>query len=224
MIAPQSVVKIPQQPVAPPTAPTLAPPTAPTLALEPSAASTARGIGPAPEEDTDTDIATTARGFAAPVAAAVVASVAPSGVPAIPARPAPIVLDVTPRGLGIATVAGYCEELIRRNARLPAETRKLFTTSRDRQDVVRIIVCQGESRRLDHNVVIADLTLDNLPPRPRGETSIEVTFALDASGILQVRARDPQTGQEQRASLDIVGTLPHEDIAASRERLQSLRR
>ena len=66
----------------------------------------------------------------------------------------------------------------------------MFTTSRDLQNAVRIVVCQGESRRLDNNTVIGDLRLEGLPPRPRGETSIEVTFSLDASGILQVtRAR-----------------------------------
>lgn len=136
----------------------------------------------------------------------------------------PVVMDVTPRGLGIGTVAGYCEELIRRNSRVPTETRKLFVTSRDHQDAVRIIVCQGESRRLDNNVVIGDLLLSGLPRRPRGETSIEVTFHLDANGILQVRARDAQTGNEQRASLDLVGSVPHEDVAEARERLQALRR
>jgi molecular chaperone DnaK len=107
---------------------------------------------------------------------------------------------------------------------VPAETRKLFTTSRDRQDVVRIVVCQGESRRLDHNVVIGDLVLAGLPPRPRGETSIEVTFSLDASGILQVHARDALTGAEQRAELDLIGSMPQQDVAASRDRLQLLRR
>jgi len=142
-------------------------------------------------------------------------------VPAPPARP-PVVLEVTPRGLGIGTVAGYCEELIRRNSRLPAEMKKLFTTSRDSQDVVRIVVCQGESRRLDSNVVIGDLVLQNLPRRPRGETSIEVTFSVDASGILQVRARDSQTGTEQSARLDLVGSMP--DVASSRDRIQQLRR
>jgi len=139
-------------------------------------------------------------------------------------RQAPVVLDVTPRGLGIGTVAGFCEELIRRNARLPQETKKTFTTSRDGQDLVRIVVCQGESRRLENNVVIGDLLLQDLPQRPRGETSIEVTFALDASGILVVSARDALTGKEQRASLDIVGTLPQGDVAAARERVQQLRR
>ena len=145
--------------------------------------------------------------------------------PAYPAPKPPVVMDVTPRGLGIGTVAGFCEELIRRNSRVPAEIRKLFTTSRDDQESVRIIVCQGESRRLDNNTVIGDLVLSNLPARPRGETSIEVTFALDASGILQVRARDAQTGREQRATLDVVGNVAQEDVGAAREKLQhALRR
>ena len=147
-------------------------------------------------------------------------------VPLGPASPpaAPVVLDVTPRGLGIATVSGYCEQLIRRNSRVPTEMVKLFTTSRDRQSAVRIVVCQGESRKMGDNIVLGDLRLDNLPLRARGETSIEVTFALDASGILQVRARDAQTGQEQRASLDLVGAMPQGDVAASRDRLAALRR
>jgi molecular chaperone DnaK len=145
--------------------------------------------------------------------------------PAAVAPPsAPVLLEVTPRGLGIATVAGFCEELIRRNSRVPTEARKLFITSRDNQDQVRIVVCQGESRRLDHNIVIGDLVLQGLPPRPRGETSIEVTFAIDASGVLQVRARDAQTGAEQRVALSLVGGVAHEDVAASRDRLQQLRR
>jgi molecular chaperone DnaK len=159
--------------------------------------------------------ASTAKGFAAPQAFPVMPP---------PMARAPVVLDVTPRGLGIGTVAGYCEELIRRNSRVPTEIRKLFTTSRDAQDAVRIIVCQGESRRLGDNVVIGDLRLENLPARPRGETSIEVTFQLDASGILNVRARDAHTGAEQRASLDVVGSIPDADVAASRDRLQALRR
>ena len=143
--------------------------------------------------------------------------------PVAPQR-APVVLDVTPRGLGIATIAGYCEELIRRNSRLPAAQKKLFTTVRDNQEVVRIVVCQGESRRIDNNTVIGDLVLSNLPRRSRGETSIEVTFQLDANGILNVLARDAETGREQSASLDLVGGMQQQDVAASRDRLQALRR
>jgi len=144
--------------------------------------------------------------------------------PVPPQRPTPVVMEVTPRGLGIATVAGYCEELIRRNSRLPAEMKKMFTTSRDQQNAVRIVVCQGESRRLENNVVIGDLRLEGLLARPRGETSVEVTFSLDASGILQVRARDAQTGREQRASLDLVGGVREQDVSAARDRIAQLRR
>jgi molecular chaperone DnaK len=214
------------QPIAPATAPTMiAAPDTRTLADLAGGNTAARGVpvapvlpapAPAPRYDGDFEIeqpattpASTARGFQAPAPVA---------------RPAPVVLEVTPRGLGIGTVAGFCEELIRRNSRVPAQTKKMFTTSRDRQDVVRIVVCQGESRRIDNNVVIGDLLLSNLPPRPRGETSIEVTFMLDASGILQVRARDAQTGAEQRASLDLIGGMQEEDVVASRDRIQQLRR
>ena len=164
--------------------------------------------------------------YAPPAAATYVPPPVPAYAPpaAVAPPPAPVLLEVTPRGLGIATVAGFCEELIRRNSRVPTEVRKLFITSRDNQDQVRIVVCQGESRRLDHNTVIGDLVLQGLPLRPRGDTSIEVTFALDASGVLQVRARDAQTGAEQRATLSLVGGVAQEDVAASRDRLQQLRR
>ena len=77
---------------------------------------------------------------------------------------------------------------------------------------------------IDNNTIIGDLHLEGLTPRPRGETSIEVTFSLDASGILRVKARDAQTGREQQASLDLVGGVPEENVAASREKLQQLRR
>lgn len=100
----------------------------------------------------------------------------------------------------------------------------MFTTSRDDQDAVRIVVVQGESRRMTENLVIGELRLEQLPRRPRGATSIEVTFTIDASGILQVRARDAQTGQEQRASLDIVGVMPQAQVAAARDRVAALRR
>jgi hypothetical protein len=213
----------PTLPIAPPTAPT------PIVALpDPAATSTARGMGVATLAG-DPCPATTAKGFPPPASYPAAPYAPPSALPpahALPVAPppAPVLLEVTPRGLGIATVAGFCEELIRRNARLPTEAQKLFTTSRDHQDLVRIVVCQGESRRLDSNTVIGDLVLQGLPPRPRGETSIEVTFALDASGVLHVRARDAETGVEQRANLALVGNVAQENVAASRDRLQQLRR
>ncbi len=141
-----------------------------------------------------------------------------------PPRTGPTVLDVTPRGLGIGTVAGYCEELIRRNSRVPTEMKRVFSTSRDRQDTVRIRVCQGDSRRIDDNVILGDLVLEGLQPRPRGETAIEVTFQIDHDGILRVRARDANTGQEQRASLDVVGAPSNAEVDAARERFVNFRR
>jgi molecular chaperone DnaK len=216
---PPMPVAPPPMPAAPPPMP-VAPPQAPTLMLDPA---------PPPVQAFDSQELTndttllspqsTAPGFPPPPGPSL-----PPNVAGYPVMPPPVVLDVTPRGLGIGTVAGFCEELIRRNSRVPAEIRKLFTTSRDLQDAVRIIIVQGESRRMNDNVVIGDLRLENLQPRPRGETSIEVTFQLDASGILRVRARDAKTGQEQRASLDLVGAMASDDVAASRERLQTLRR
>jgi molecular chaperone DnaK len=169
--------------------------------------------------------ASTARGFQPPAAPQAYPVMPRAQAPsAAPPMASPIVMDVTPRSLGIATVAGYCEELIRRNSRVPAQMVKVFSTSRDLQKAVRIVVCQGESRRLDNNTIIGDLHLEGLTPRPRGETSIEVTFSLDASGILRVKARDAQTGREQQASLDLVGGVRDENVAASREKLQQLRR
>jgi molecular chaperone DnaK len=143
------------------------------------------------------------------------------------ARPADVpvqrvVIDVTPRGLGIATIAGFCEELIRRNSHLPAGVRKAFVASRDDQEMVRIVVCQGESRRIENNILIGDLVLPNLPARSRGETQIDVEFLLDASGILHVSARDSTTGAEQRVVLDLKGAMPPEDLAPAAERLQHL--
>ncbi|MBP6632127.1 MAG: Hsp70 family protein [Kofleriaceae bacterium] len=149
---------------------------------------------------------------------------APTAPMPAPTAPLPTVLDVTPRALGVGTVAGFCEELIGRNSRVPLEIKRMFTTSRDEQDAVRLQVCQGESRRLHENVLLGDLVLDRLEPRPRGDTSIEVTFAIDASGILSVRARDARTGREQSCSLDVIGALSPADVSAARSRLQQLRR
>jgi len=140
------------------------------------------------------------------------------------APPAATVIDVTPHSLGIATIAGFCEGIIQRNERVPASTQKVFSTSRDAQQIVRIRVCQGESRRLVENTLLGDLVLEGLQPRPRGETKIEVTFQIDSSGILHVRARDSATGQEQRANLDVAGAQSPEEIEAARRRFHDLRR
>ncbi|HUH03398.1 MAG TPA: Hsp70 family protein [Kofleriaceae bacterium] len=167
-----------------------------------------------------TPIAPTAIGL--PSVNATVGAAARAHQPGAP--PTATVIDITPHSLGIATIAGFCEGIISRNAKVPTETKKLFSTSRDLQRVVRIRVCQGESRRIDDNLVLGDLVLEGLEPRPRGETKIEVTFQLDASGILHVRARDRATGLEQRANLDLAGAQSPEEIAAAQQRFRDLRR
>jgi molecular chaperone DnaK len=204
-----------EEPIGPartaPSAPTVLEMTAP---LSPDAFERSpRPFTPPPVEPSSTPTLIAGLAAVEPVAAAVVP----------PAPSMPVVLDVTPRSLGIGTVAGWCEEIIRRNARVPTETRRMFTTSRDQQQMVRIRVCTGESRRIDDNVVLGDLVLEGLPARPRGQTRIEVTFSLDASGILNVRARDAQTGQEQRATLDVLGAQSQDEVAAARERFGQIR-
>jgi len=145
-------------------------------------------------------------------------------LPADVAQTSPLIKDVTPHTLGIGTVSGFCEPLIDRNTRVPHEIKKKFSTSKDGQRTVRIKVFQGESRRLNENLRLGDLVLDNLPPRPRGQTTIEVTFALNASGMLEVFAIDTQTGYQQSAAVELLGAQSEAEIAASQQRMQQFMR
>jgi molecular chaperone DnaK len=147
----------------------------------------------------------------------------PAGAPLPSPPPAPTIIEVTPYSLGVGTVAGYCRELLRRNSHVPAQIQEVFTTSKDRQQTVRIRVCQGESRRLDENVILGDLVLDGIEPRPRGETRIAVTFHIDESGILHVRARDEHTGREQRADLELLGQPSREEVTTATHRVRLMR-
>jgi molecular chaperone DnaK len=142
-------------------------------------------------------------------------------VPQPPPR-APIVLDVVPQGVGVGTVAGFCDTLIARHARLPCDAMRRFTTSADYQTTVNIRVCMGDSRRIDENVVLGMLVLDGIEGRPRGQSNIAVTFRIDESGLLLVSARDEHSGAEQRATLHIVGAQSPEEIAAARERFREI--
>jgi len=135
----------------------------------------------------------------------------------------PSIFDVTPHSLGIATVGGYCEILVRRNSQLPVTRERVFTNARDGQVQVRIKVCQGESRRLVDNTVIGDLVLDGLPARRRGETKIQVNFEIDESGMLNVTAMDQATGRQQHAAVNILGAQSAKEIEAASERIRQLR-
>jgi molecular chaperone DnaK len=135
-----------------------------------------------------------------------------------------IVIDVTPSSFGVGTVGGYCESLIWRSSPLPITVKKRYVTVRDDQETVRIVVCQGETRRLADNVVLGDVVLADLPLLPRGSVEIEVAFELDTSGMLQVSALDAATGKSQRVALDLVGRMDAEEVAAARARMRKLRR
>jgi molecular chaperone DnaK len=127
--------------------------------------------------------------------------------------PRPLLLDVTPATLSIATAGGYTERLLEKNAPIPIERTKVFTTARDGQSKVVIDCCRGESRRFSENEPLGQLVLDELPARPRGEVKIEVTFRVDTDGILRVRARDAETGAAQEAMLSVLGAPVEENAA-----------
>jgi molecular chaperone DnaK len=132
-----------------------------------------------------------------------------------PARFYSLLLDVCPRGLGIAVAGGYNETIIERNTPVPVERIRNFTTSKDFQTEVQIQVSQGEARQFSDNERLGVLALHGLPSRPRGETVIEVTFVIDGDGILNVRARDKLTNQETRAIMQVIGAPERGEAAAA---------
>ena len=215
------------------TAPAAAVHAAAVAAMEASASATARGMTAAPvgpRSEMFVSPSDTNRAMPPPMVSGVPGTtLAPPFAMGAPLAPfamaqAAVVVDVVPHSFGIATVGGFCEEIIRRNTQLPAESKRVFATSRDKQDTVRIRICQGQSRRLDENLVLGDLVLSKLPQRARNESAIEVTFAIDASGMLRVHARDTVSGYEQRVSIDIIGAMSSDDVQASRERMRAIRR
>jgi molecular chaperone DnaK len=130
----------------------------------------------------------------------------------------PILLDVTPRALGIAVAGGYAEPIVERNVPVPVEQTRVFSTSIENQTKVIIQVCQGESRRFDQNAPLGELTLAGLRGGVRGAVKIEVTFKVDTNGILRVRARDPETGLATEAAVNVRGTMSEGEVAAAASR------
>ena len=135
----------------------------------------------------------------------------------VPTR-APLLLDVTPLSLGVETVDGYCEHIIRRNSAIPAGQTKMFTTARDGQEAVVVRICQGEDRQITGNQLLGEVVLDGLRPATRGKVQIAVRFMIDADGTLQVRAQDVGTGQQQQIAIKLIGELPEQEIEELRER------
>jgi molecular chaperone DnaK len=125
-------------------------------------------------------------------------------LPAVVAR-RPVLMDVNPATLSIHTAGGFIERLLDKNAPIPIERTRIFTTSRDNQTRVEIDCCRGEHRRYTDNEPLGTLLLDGLAPRPRGDLKIEVQFRVDADGILHVRASDQTSGKLQEAHLQVLG-------------------
>jgi molecular chaperone DnaK len=124
-----------------------------------------------------------------------------------------ILLDVTPHALGIMTFGSYFEELVPQNTTVPTSRTKTFTTSRDNQTAVKIIVMQGESEKAEQNDLLGEFILTGLRRAPKGQVEIEVTFAINADGIVSVSAKDTETGQEQSIQVTASSGLTQEEIA-----------
>ncbi len=123
-----------------------------------------------------------------------------------------VLLDVTPHTLGIMVVGGYFEEVIPQNTTVPTSRSKIFTTVRDNQTAVKILVLQGESRRAEENELLGEFVLTGLRRAPAGEVEVEVTFEIDADGIVSVHARDMETGKEQSITVTASSGLTEEEL------------
>jgi molecular chaperone DnaK len=123
-----------------------------------------------------------------------------------------LLLDVTPLSLGIETLGGVATKLIDKNTTIPTKKSQTFSTAEDNQSAVTIRVVQGEREMASDNKQLGDFNLDGIPPAPRGTPQIEVTFDIDANGIVNVSAKDKGTGKEQQITIQASGGLSDEDI------------
>jgi molecular chaperone DnaK len=133
---------------------------------------------------------------------------------------APVLVDVTPRALVVETAGGWRDVVVQRNAKIPCERTRAFTTSSDGQTVVRVRVAQGEEATFGNNTFLGEVELSGIRPARRGEVTIQVRFEVDESGTLQVFATDLSTGREAYAMLQLVGIAGAESVAAMRARRQ----
>jgi molecular chaperone DnaK len=123
-----------------------------------------------------------------------------------------LLLDVTPLSLGVETLGGVMTKVIERNTTIPARRTETFSTAEDRQSAVDVVVLQGERERAADNRVLGRFRLENIRPAPRGEPQVEVTFDIDANGILNVSAKDKDTGAEQRITISESSNLDKADV------------
>ena len=123
-----------------------------------------------------------------------------------------LLLDVTPLSLGIETLGGVCTRIIERNTTIPVKKSQVFSTASDYQPSVQIHVLQGERQRAADNTTLGEFSLDGIPAAPRGVPQIEVTFDIDANGIVNVSAKDLGTGKEQHITITSSSNMSKEDI------------
>ncbi len=123
-----------------------------------------------------------------------------------------LLLDVTPLSLGIETLGGVMTVLIERNTTIPIRKTEIFSTAEDNQTAVDIHVLQGERPMAADNMTLGRFRLDGIPPAPRGVPQIEVTFDIDANGILNVTAKDKATGKEQKVTITATTNLSDSDV------------
>ena len=123
-----------------------------------------------------------------------------------------LLLDVTPLSLGIETLGGVFTKLIDKNTTIPTKKSQVFSTADDNQTAVTIRVCQGEREMAADNKLLGNFDLVGIPPAPRGVPQIEVTFDIDANGIVNVSAKDKGTGKEQQIKIQASGGLSEEEI------------
>jgi molecular chaperone DnaK len=128
------------------------------------------------------------------------------------AAPDMLLLDVTPHSLGIMVAGGYFHRLIDRNTTVPTSKSHVFTTVRDDQTSVKIVVFQGESDRAEENELLGEFVLSGLRKAPKGDVEVEVTFEISADGIVGVAARDTETGTEQHITVTATSGLTEAEI------------
>ena len=123
-----------------------------------------------------------------------------------------LLLDVTPHSLGVMVFGGGFEVIIERNSTVPTDDHMIFTTVKDNQTSVKILVLQGESERAEDNDLLGEFVLEGLRPAPAGEVEIKITFSISADGIVSVSAEDMETGQAQSITVTATSGLTENEI------------